>query len=65
MTRVTLWLDKADKGSDIIGLLERKQILFEVKYVTNGHHHEAILFTPLGSFEGEREIRRAVGVLSQ
>lgn len=62
---VTLWLDNDDTESEIIPLLKSRKIDFGVKFLeANGRRRDAILFTSLGTFEGEREIRRALEVLA-
>lgn len=57
---ITLWLDESS-SRELVGFLKGCNLIFNVKYVHN--RPTPILFTGLGSFEGERSIRRAATVL--
>jgi len=59
---VTLWLASAESGKELVAFLKAKNVPINVRYVpaVNGEKgSNPILFTSLGTFEGESAIMRA------
>ncbi len=62
---ITLWLQSTNDG--LIEFLEARKLHFRVEYVgetSRRHQQFPVFFTPFGTFEGERSIRRAAAVIA-
>lgn len=65
--KMMLWLSTDNSHRDLVEFLSRKHLQFGVKYLPPAERRSdgaPILFTPLGTFEGELSIRRAASVLA-
>ena len=61
--KMTLWVAADNTGTDLVEFLKRKNLPLGIKYlapVDDRSRNGPILFTSLGTFEGEVSIRRAV-----
>ena len=64
---LTLWVTGEESARDLLQFLAAKQLGIGIRFVppVYGQRDDSpILFTPLGSFEGESNIRRAVSALA-